>query len=393
MEWQLTKEQENFLNEINNFIKEEPPGDFPIEMSDEWYGEGAWSYEYLRRLGAKGWLSLTWPVEYGGQGKSEMFEYILKHEMAYHRAPIAANMYNGFVARCLIKYGSKRLKDEFLPRMARGEISFCQGYSEPEAGSDLFALKTTAVERDDNYVINGQKVWTGAAHLAHYIFILARTDPDAPRHLGLSSFIVDLKTPGVTVRPLANMLGHSELNEVFFDDVKVSKDYLIGEKNKALKQLLIGFEGDRFWGRCVKAPLCKRLIEELVEFVKEERQGTASLSEVSLIQHRLAELTIETEICDLLFYKIIQMMDRGLPITYEISAAKVFADELGQKVANIGMQILGLYGPLKDDSRWCQLNGDFARLSIHSYGHTLAGGSSEMERNTVATRGLGLPRQ
>jgi len=394
MEFRFTEKEEAFRKEVRDFLKDEPPEQFPYQLEDDGFGMGGWSYEFSRRLGEKGWLSLTWPKEYGGSERSFMERLILLEELSYHRAPTTANFFGDHMAHTIIELGSERVKKEILPKIAKGEATFWLALSEPNAGSDLLALSTQAVESEDFYVINGQKVWSSYANLADFGFLVARTDPKAPRHKGLSMFILDKKTPGVTVRPITSLVGHQVHNEIFFDDVRIPKDYLVGEKNQGFYQMLKGLEADRFWGRFVKPPACKKLLEELVEYTKETKHNGKVLAKDPVIRQKLAERAIEIEVCRLLFYRAGWMMSKGSPLTYEASVAKLFADEMGQRLYNTGMEILGLYSQLEEDSsnKWAPLKGQIGRLYLVSFGHTLAGGSSEIIRNTIATTGLGMPR-
>ena len=288
--------------------------------------------------------------------------------------------------------GSEELKRELLPKATVGEITFWEGFSEPNAGSDLLSLTTRAVADGDYFIVNGQKTWNSNAQLADYGCTAVRTDPEAPRHKGISLLIIDMKTPGVQAVPIKDMSGGTPFSEVFFEDVRVPKKNLIGEVNQGLPFILSGLEGDRFWGRCVKAPYLQRLLEEVVDYCKETNVNGEPLSENPLIRHKLAQLAIEIEACRVLFYRPLTMIHKGQPLTYEACAAKTYADELGQRFANTAMQILGLYGQLEPSSKWAPFRGEMERLYLNSIGHSLAGGSSEIERNTVAIRGLNLPR-
>lgn len=392
MEFGFTPEQEAFRREVRAFIEEHPPDSFPTQSEDAGYGTGRWSWEYTQKLGEKGWLSLIWPRKYGGMERPIMELLIMLEEFAYHRAPIEAILMNISIAPTIIEMGNERMKDEFLPRLARGEIAFWQGYSEPDAGSDLLSLKTRAVADGDFYVIDGHKTWSSNAHIAQYGFVLARTDPDAPRHKGLTMFIVDNEEPGVDVRPILNLAGDHYHNEVFYDSVRVSKDSILGQKNQGFYQLLKGLEADRFWGRFVKPAYCRRTLEELVEYARTTRRGGRPLSQNETLRQKMAQTAADIEVCRTLFYRTGWMMEEGLDLTYEASLGKVFADEMGQRLYQLGMEVLGLYGPLREDSKWARLRGEIQHLYQVSLGQTIAGGTSEIIRNTVARIGLGLPK-
>jgi len=385
MNFSLTKEEEALRQEVREFLKQEPPQTFASEFPGE-YSWGDWSCEFNHRIGGKGWISMVWPKEHGGQGRPLMEQFVLLEEMNYHKAPMLSFMFIDLAARAIINYGNDKLKEEILPRIAKGELTFWEGFSEPNAGSDLLSLETRAIEDGDVYIINGQKTWNSWAHLADYGVTIARTDLEAPRHKGISAFLIDMKLPGITVRPIVGMCGDTSYSEIFFDDVRVPKHYLIGEKNRGFPTLLAGLEADRLWGRGPMAAGFKRNLEQVVEYVKETGQ-----KDNPIIRQELAETATEIEIARLLGYRAAWMLSEGLPMTYEASMLKTFADELGQRLYNIGMRILGLYSQLSEESKWAPLK-DIVHEYLFSFGLTLAGGSSEIQRNTIATRGLGLPR-
>ncbi len=393
MDFEFTEQEKKFREEVREFLKKEPPQSFVWDHPEEGYGMGAFSRAYGRRLGEKGWISLTWPKEYGGQVRSLMELFIFKEEMAYHRAPLESLFLNETVPELIIHYGSERAKRELLPRIASGEIIFWLGYSEPEAGSDLLSLTTRAVEEGDHFIVNGQKVWSSWAHMSDWVLLLVKTDPEAPKSRSLSILLVDKQLPGVTVRPLISAAGLHTHNEVFFDDVKVPKDFLIGKKNEGLRLMFRGLESDRFWGRCIKAAFLRVLLEDIVKFVSETPQGKESLSHDPTLRHRLADMAVQIDVCQLLTYRAIDMLNRGKALAYEASVLKLFADELGQRFFKLSMDILGSYGPLKEDSKWAFFNGELFRFYLYSAAITLAGGTSEIQRDTIAVRGLGLPRE
>ncbi len=393
MDFKFSVEAEAFRQEVRQFLKEEPPQSFPTQYPDDGFGRGGWSYEFSRRLGEKGWLTRHWPMEYGGKGRPMHERLILMEELAYARAPARANFFGDSMAHTIMELGTKHVKKELLPSIARGTVTFWLAMSEPNAGSDLLALETRAVEDGDFFVINGQKVWSAWAHLADYGFVFTRTDPNAPRHKGISMFILDKRLPGVTLRPLINLAGYVTHSEVFMDNVRISKEYLVGEKNRGFYQLLKGLEGDRFWGRFVKPAYCKGLLEELVKWVNEHPgPGGKPLGKDAVIRNRLADCAVEIEVCRAMFWHTAWMMEKGMNPVYEASAAKVFADELGQRLFNVGMQVYGHYGLLTPADKLAPLNGLIQRSYLVSRGHTIAGGTSEIVRGTVATIGLGLPR-
>ncbi len=392
MDLTFSKEQEAWRREVRAFFAAEPPESFPTQGADLGWGFGAWSYEFARRMGDKGWISLCWPEEFGGKARPIMDRLILWEEIAYHRAPAGAIFSSIGYAATLLDLGSPRLKKELLPGIAAGEISTWMALSEPDAGTDLLALQTRAEEDGDDFVLNGQKIWSSNAHLADYGFVLAKTDPNAPRGRGLSSFVVDKRDPGVTIEPLYTLAGEHYHNLVFFDDVRVPRDYLVGEKNRGLGQIFASLDIDRFWGRWGKPALMKRVLEELVEYAGDTKSDGRPLLDDDLVRRQLADIAVQTEVARALYWWAAGTLISGERLDQEASLAKLLADESWQRILRIAMQLLGPYGQLEPDSKWAPLQGTIERYYLHSVGHTLAGGTSEVIRNTIATRGLGLPR-
>jgi hypothetical protein len=393
MEFGFTAEEEAFRQEVRQFLQANPPENFPEDGMDAGYGSGAHSHEFLLKLAEQGWLSMTWPREFGGQERPFMYKLVLLEELANAGAPFGPLGGCDQTADAIIQYGSQRLRDEVLPRIARGEVTFWQGFSEPNAGSDLLSLQTHAERDGDNYVINGRKIWNSHAGIGSYGLVIARTNPLAPRHKGLSMFVVSNSTPGLDIRPIRNMTGGIYHYEVFLDAVRVPKDYILGKEDEGFIQLLKGLDTDRFWGRFYKAPALKRILRELVAYANTTSRRGQPLAADPLVRRQLASIATDIEVLRMLFYRNGWLIREGLPTPHESALNKVFADETGQKLAALGMELLGLYGPLKEGSRWSKLHGKMQHVYQTSLGHTIAGGTSEVLRSTVATRGLGLPRE
>jgi alkylation response protein AidB-like acyl-CoA dehydrogenase len=322
-----------------------------------------------------------------------MYTLVLFEELAAVGAPFGPLAGCNQTAEGIIRYGSESLRREVLPRIGRGEATFWQGFSEPEAGSDLLSLKTEAVRRGDEYVIRGHKIWSSHAGIADYGLVLARTNPAARRSQGLSMFVVDNATAGMDIRPIRSLTGEVYHYEVFLDDVRVPAEYLLGKEGEGFTQLLRGLDTDRFWGRFYKAPMLRRILGELVQYANVTHRGGVPLARDPGIRRRLATLATDVQAVRLLFYRIAWMIEEGMPTPYETALVKVMADETGQAVAALGMEMLGLYGPLTQDCRWAKLNGSIQHVYQTSLGQTIAGGTSEILRSTVATRGLGLPAE
>jgi alkylation response protein AidB-like acyl-CoA dehydrogenase len=287
-------------------------------------------------------------------------------------------------------YGTEEQKKMHLPGIASGEIMWCQGYSEPNSGSDLASLQTSAVEDGDDFVINGQKIWTSGAQHSQWIFMLARTDPAVPKHKGISYFLVDMNTPGITVQPLIDMSGGHHFNQVFFDQVRVPRSGLLGEKNRGWYMATTTLSFERAG---VENPMrAKRILESLVEYAKQTTRNGKPLSKDPLIRQKIAQMAVEIDVARAIAYRVATAINNKQVPGPESPGLKVFASELFQRLSQIGLELLGLYGQLKPGSKWAPLKGQIENLYLTSISRTIAAGTSEIQRNIIAERGLGLPR-
>jgi alkylation response protein AidB-like acyl-CoA dehydrogenase len=323
-------------------------------------------------------------------GLSLWNQVIYNEEMSYHRAPIINLPAVGYLGPTIMMYGSEEQKAQHLGGITSGEVVWCQGYSEPGSGSDLASLQTRAVQDGDDFVINGQKIWTSQAHYADWMFLLARTDPEAPKHRGISYFLIDMKSPGVSVRPLINLAGGTGFNEVFFDNVRAPRSALLGELNRGWYMATTTLDFER--SSVATSAGYRRTLEDLTTFVRETKRNGRTLGEQQFVRNQLAELWIDVNVTQLLSYRVVSMQDEGLVPNYEASVVKVFNSELNQRLGRGGLRIMGLYGQLRPDSPHARLHGRFERLYLTSVGSTIAAGTSEIQRNIIGTRGLGLPR-
>ena len=392
MDFSLPPDAVAFAATVRRWLAEHPPERFPIDGMDAGYGSGAHSHAFLRALAAEGWISMAWPREYGGQERPLVEKLVLLEELAAAGAPFGPLAGCDQTADAIIRYGTERLRQELLPRIARGEATFWQGFSEPGAGSDLLALTTEARRDGDEYIVRGHKIWSSHAGISTHGLVLARTGRDPRQSHGLSMFVIDNRTPGMEIRPIRNMTGGIYHYEVFLDEVRVPRDMLLGREHEGFVELLKGLDTDRFWGRFYKAPALKRVLAELVTYANTTSRDGVLLARDQGLRRTLAALATELEALRLLFYRIGWMLEQGLPTPYESALAKVLADETGQKVAAFGLELLGPFGALRQDSPWARLGGRLQHIYQTSLSHTIAGGTSEVLRTTVATRGLGLPR-
>ncbi len=368
-------------------------------MTEDLVGEGrrgeGWgphTWEFVHKLGARGWLNPALPVEYGGLGLSNLHTFIVFDETIRKglTVPQATLFGAHFIGPLLVLFGSQEHKSYFLPRIARGEIEFALGYTEPGAGSDLASVATRATEEDDSYIVNGQKMFPTAGMYAQYIFTLARTDPNVPKHKGLSLFIIDLQSPGIERRPLPCMGVHMT-SEVFFDSVRVPKGNLFGEKNHGWRYLMAALDVERIM--VSPLPQLELPLGQLIEYARETQYNGRPLARDPIVRQKLAQMAIEIEAARVLRCRAIWMLSEGIIPNYESAMFKVFQREAYQRLAQAGMEILGLYGQLKAGSKWAPLAGELERLYRHRPIASIGAGSSEINRGIIATRGLGLPVQ
>ena len=406
MDWNDSPEQAIFRKEVRDFITAKLPKRYQVdeegyESPYDWFEDRKSgdpeaqrvSDEWIAALAEKRWRAPHWPVEYGGVGMGPMDQFIYKMEMAEAEVPpprvAAADPGISMVGPTLIIHGTDEQKKEHIPKILSGEVFWAQGYSEPGAGSDLSSLQTRAVKDGDDYVINGQKIWTSGAHLADWLVLLARTDPDAPKHRGISFILVDKSTPGISVRPLVNMANEHHFNETFFDNVRVPVANRVGEENRGwyVGMTLLDFERSNITG----AVSVRRELTRLINFAKGTGKAVARLG-LSSVRDDIVNRYVESEVMFNFSFRIISIQANGMVPNYEASMSKMFGSELEQRLANTGVKTLGLYGGLWNGSPAAELRGTQAVEYAASVGRTIGGGTSEIQRGIIATRGLGLPR-
>jgi alkylation response protein AidB-like acyl-CoA dehydrogenase len=388
MDFAFTEEQNRFREEVRDFLEGEIEQGLWEPSCDAWIQ--GYNPEFTKRVAQKRWMGLTWPKEYGGQERSFVDRFILTEEMLRYGAPAACHWFaDRQIGGSILKYGSEEQKREFLPKIIRGEMYVGLGMSETEAGSDLASLRTMAVEDGNDYIINGQKTWTSGAWFMNHIYLLARTDTTVPKHRGISEFIIPIDTPGISRIPMIDVTGTEAWNDIFFDNVRVPKKYMIGEKNRGfyhvMEQLAYERSGfERLMGNYA-------LFEALLKFVNETKRNGKALSQDTVIRHKLAQLQVEFEVGRLLMYKVALVMDEGQAPTVEAAMSKAYATAFEQRLANTAMEILGPYGLLWAGSKYAPFGGMAAHSYLGSKGYSLQAGTTEIMKNIVATRGLGLP--
>ena len=390
MDMSLAPEQEAFRKEVRQFLdKELPPGWIGGPIS---FGvvDREMEMKWRKMLAEKGWNTMGWPKEYGGQGASPLTQIIFMEEWYYRGAPGLDTFGLELLGPTLMIHGSEEQKREHLGGIARGEVVWCQGYSEPESGSDLASLQTKAVEDGDDYVISGQKIWTSYAQYADWIFVLARTDPEAPKHRGITFFLIDMKTPGITVRPIQEMSGESSFNEEFFDSVRVPKSNVLGEVNRGwyVAMTLLDFERTG-----IAHPAGgRRILDMLIEYTRETNHNGMSLAQDPKVRAKLSDVAIDLEVSRMLAYNVAWMQSQGTVPNKEASVLRVLSTQTSQKLAKVGMEVLGMTSQLEPGSKYAPLKGFIENQYLFSVPYTIESGTAEIQRNVIATRGLGLPR-
>jgi alkylation response protein AidB-like acyl-CoA dehydrogenase len=396
MDFTLTPEQTAFRNKVRAWLKDNLPANWsrqrigPDIPRPEAY---AFMRQWQRKLYDAGLVGITWPREAGGQGLTFMEEMIAAEEMAIAKAPPIINILAiGMAGPTIVAYGTDEQKRRYPPRMLSCEEIWCQGYSEPNAGSDLASLQTRAVKDGDHYVINGQKVWTSLAHIADWMMLLARTDPAAPKHKGITYFLLDMKSPGVTVKPLRQMTGDAEFNEVYFDNVRVHESQILGGLNNGWQVGLTTLMFERLalgFGLQVRLRIA---LDGLVELARQTKKNGGTATQDPLVRQKLAQLWIDTEVFKYTGARAITKLLKGELPGPEASAGKMMWVEGHQRVQELAMEILGPYSQLAQGSEWAVADGMWQHTFLRSRANSIEGGTTEIQRNIIGERVLGLPK-
>ncbi len=340
---------------------------------------------FNKLLAAKGWIAPAWPAEYGGMELGAVEQLVFSDEFAYARAPNGARgPAVGYAGPTIMIAGTDEQKQRHLPGITNWDVVWSQGFSEPGSGSDLASLATTATRDGDDWILNGTKIWTSHGHYADWMYLLARTDPEAPKHRGITYFLLDLKSPGVSFQPLLNISGRKGFGQFFFDNVRMPKDSLLGEVNRGWYLATTTLDLER--SNIANAGGPRRTVDDLCDYLRESERATTTE------RHRLAQHAVEVNVVTMLSYRVASMLAAGGVPNQEASLLKLFLSELDQRIANTGLHILGLHGALMPGSPLAKLQAQFALTYLTTVPRTIAGGTSEVQRNIIATRGLGLPR-
>ena len=344
---------------------------------------------FMKKLASRGWLGMSWPKEYGGQEEEGVYEYILNEALARRAAPQIGKGV-GIIGKTLIRHGSEKLKKEFLPKIINAEIEFAVGYSEPQAGSDAANMQLKAEKVEGGWKLNGQKIWTTSAHFADWNWVGARTDPDKPKHQGISLFLLPMNAPGVEIHSMPT-IGKDTTNEVFFNDVFVADDYMVGEQGKGFNYIAEALDLERFT-MFTFSPIQERT-ELLCEYVKTAERDGERLRNDPTVRQKIAQLVTQTEVARVLGIKFVTAsMKGGKPPTNEASEYKLYATQVSQRAANAALDIMGAEGQLRVDTEEAPLKGRFEGTYRCTVVETIGGGASEIQKNIIARRKLGLPK-
>ncbi|HKZ02163.1 MAG TPA: acyl-CoA dehydrogenase [Pyrinomonadaceae bacterium] len=397
MDLGYTPAEERFRDEVRAWLAANLSEDRNrVSESDSANIDGWMTYlkEWQRKLYDDGWSGISWPKEYGGRGATIIEELIFTEEMARAKAPNLMNVSIGIelVGPAIIHHGTEEQKRRYLTKILSGEEIWSQGFSEPGAGSDLASLRMRADAEDEHFILNGQKVWTSWAEYSDYCILLARTDPSVPKHKGISCFLVDMRSPGITIKPTVQITGEAEFSEVFFDGVFVSQTNLLGGVNQGWKVAMTILAHERGTSAIRYQIRFRSELDDLIQLSKTFTSEHRQADEDPLIKQKLAQSFIEVEILKYNIYRsATQIMRSGKPGP-ESSIIKLFWSEMDRRQKEVGMEILGLYSQLLQNSIWSIDHGRWPRAFLWSRAGTIYAGSSEIQRNIIAERVLGLPK-
>ena len=394
MNFDFTKNEKKFIDEVKDFIslEKEKPNAHDVfapnrEADAQTKIDSPARSEFMKTLSSKGYLGMSWPKEYGGQEKPGIYDYILNEELCRVGAPSPGKGV-GSIGQTIIHHGSEKIKKEFLPQILAGEIDFALGYSEPGAGSDLASLQLKAEKKDGGWVINGQKIWTSSAHVADWYWLAARTDTEAPKHQGISVFLVKMDNPGIEVHPIETV-GEHATNSVFLTDVFIPDDYVIGEINKGWVYICEALNYERFTFYTI-APL-EQKFKELTELINTLSRDGVPLNEIPEIRKKIIYLYADVQKARVLQRKVLSVAIQDEVPQSEAAVFKLFSTKLHQKLANEAMDILGREGLFRKEYESSHANGKWEWSYRSTLVDTIGAGTTEIQKNTIAKKSLKLP--
>ena len=390
MDFEFTPEQLEFVKEVEEFLDaNDDPEVFDVTRENmAQIVDTPARRAFMAEMGAQGWLGITWPEEYGGTAGEGIYEYLLNEALAARGGPQIGKGV-GIIGKTIISHGSEKMKQEFLPKILRNDVEFAVGYSEPNAGSDAASMKLKATRDGDGWRLNGQKTWTTSAHFAEWYWVGARTDPEAPKHAGITLFLVPLDQPGITVKAIWTM-GDERTNEVYLDDVWVSDDYVVGELNHGFQYISEALDLERFT-MFTFSPIAQRL-DLLTEYVVSAERDGEPLKDDAVVRARIAQLHTQAEVARVLGLKFVAASTSGgAPPTSEASEYKLFTTEYSRRLANASMDIGGPGTQLRVHNEEAPMAGRAESTYRYTVIDTIGGGASEIQKNIIARRKLGLP--
>ena len=394
MNFDFTKNEKKFIDEVKDFIslEKEKPNAHDVfapnrEADAQTKIDSPARREFMKTLSSKGYLGMSWPKEYGGQEKPGIYDYILNEELCRVGAPSPGKGV-GSIGQTIIHHGSEKIKKEFLPQILAGEIDFALGYSEPGAGSDLASLQLKAEKKDGGWLINGQKIWPSSAHVADWYWLAARTDTEAPKHQGISVFLVKMDNPGIEVHPIETV-GEHATNSVFLTDVFIPDDYVIGEINKGWVYICEALNYERFTFYTI-APL-EQKFKELTELINTLSRDGVPLNEIPEIRKKIIYLYADVQKARVLQRKVLSVAIQDEVPQSEAAVFKLFSTKLHQKLANEAMDILGREGLFRKEYESSHANGKWEWSYRSTLVDTIGAGTTEIQKNTIAKKSLKLP--
>ena len=390
-----TEEQKKFRQEVREWINKNMDPRLAITAEERGLPpdtDGDITREFGRKLAARGWLTPEWPKEYGGAGVTADRRYIINQEVAARNIELPGhwgNFQGGVPGPTLMRFGTEEQKKEWLPKIAAGAL-FALGYTEPNAGTDLASLQMRAISDGDDYIVNGQKMFSSGVHTADYHWLLVRTNVNVPKHRGISLLIADLKSPGITIKEMHTISG-MKTHEIFYDNVRIPKKNRIGAEDGGWGITREALSLER--ASVGSSPWAPKIVDELIKYAKETERDGKKLYDDPLVQQSLAQLAIEVNILRLFTHRINWMVDSGMNPAWTGAESKIWEAETSQRVANKGMEILGLSCQLEPGSKWAPIKGRVELGYRETVVRTFGGGSDEMMRSVIATVAMGLPRE
>jgi len=392
----MSPDDQMYRAKFLNWLKENIPTEVAWaeeDISEDWQTQAEIFRKFQRKLFDAGYAGIHWPKEYGGQSGTLMQHIIVTEELsANYPWKMFDSLSVGLVAPTLLSRGTEEQKKEFIPKILSGEHIWCQGFSEPNAGSDLANLSTSAVRMGDRYIVNGQKVWTSIGHLADYCILVVRTDPKASKHKGLSYLLVYMKSPGVTVRPIKQITGEAEYNELFFDNVEVPLDRLVGKENEGWLIAITTLMFERIMNEVSILPKLQKSLDRLIDLANNTIRDGQVIIKNPVYRQKIALLQVDVEVMRLNQYRNLATLLKGEMPGPEGSIGKVFWSELNQRMQETALEIMGPYSQLLKGSKYAKDNGKWTFDFLRARGNTIEGGTTEIQKNIIGERVLGLPK-